>query len=57
MLKARLWPGQSVFFFFLAMAAVVVTSNILVQYQINFFSLNEILTWGAFTYPVAFLVQ
>lgn len=34
-----------------AMAAVVTASNILVQYPIN-----DWLTWGAFTYPVAFLV-
>jgi uncharacterized integral membrane protein (TIGR00697 family) len=35
-----------------AMAAIVVASNILVQYLI----LDELLTWGAFTYPLAFLV-
>ncbi|MEX5562853.1 queuosine precursor transporter [Pseudophaeobacter sp. 1A16562] len=35
----------------LAMAAVVVASNILVQ-----FLFGQWLTWGAFTYPVAFLV-
>lgn len=34
-----------------AMAAVVVASNILVQ-----FLLGSWLTWGAFTYPIAFLV-
>ena len=34
-----------------AMAAVVVASNILVQ-----FLFGQWLTWGAFTYPVAFLV-
>jgi len=34
-----------------AMAAVVVASNILVQ-----FLLGDWLTWGAFTYPLAFLV-
>lgn len=33
------------------MAAVVTASNVLVQYAIN-----DWLTWGAFTYPVAFLV-
>lgn len=36
----------------LAMALVVLASNILVQYP-----LNDWLTWGAFTYPVAFLVS
>jgi queuosine precursor transporter len=35
----------------LAMAAVVVASNILVQ-----FLFGQWLTWGAFTYPLAFLV-
>lgn len=35
----------------LAMMAVVVASNYLVQFPIN-----DWLTWGAFTYPVAFLV-
>ena len=35
-----------------AMAAIVVASNILVQYLI----LDGLLTWGAFTYPLAFLV-
>ncbi|MFT3973006.1 MAG: queuosine precursor transporter [Amaricoccus sp.] len=34
-----------------AMAAVVVTSNILVQFLVG-----DWLTWGAFTYPFAFLV-
>ena len=42
---ARLLPG------ILAMAAVVVASNILVQ-----FLFGQWLTWGAFTYPLAFLV-
>ncbi len=41
----KLLPGV------LAMAAVVVASNILVQYL-----LGSWLTWGAFTYPIAFLV-
>ena len=35
----------------LAMAAIVVASNILVQ-----FLFGQWLTWGAFTYPLAFLV-
>lgn len=39
------WPGV------LAMAAIVVASNILVQ-----FLFGQWLTWGAFTYPLAFLV-
>lgn len=36
----------------LAMAIIVVASNILVQYPLGAF-----LTWGAFTYPFAFLVN
>ena len=42
----RLLPG------ILAMAAIVVVSNILVQFLI----VDGLLTWGAFTYPFAFLV-
>lgn len=38
------------------MAAIVVASNVLVQYPFEPLGLGEILTWGAFTYPVAFLV-
>ena len=43
--------------FVVAMAAVVAASNFLVQYPFTHFGLGEILTWGAFTYPVAFLVN
>jgi uncharacterized integral membrane protein (TIGR00697 family) len=46
--------------FVAAMALVVVASNVLVQFpvqgQIGGYSLADILTWGAFTYPFAFLV-
>ncbi|AGI70117.1 putative integral membrane protein [Octadecabacter antarcticus 307] len=42
----RILPGV------FAMAIVVVASNILVQFLI----LDGLLTWGAFTYPLAFLV-
>ncbi|WP_288193519.1 VUT family protein [uncultured Phyllobacterium sp.] len=41
----------------LTMCAVVAASNILVQYPFNHLGLGEILTYGAFTYPVAFLVN
>ena len=40
----------------IAMTLVVVASNILVQYPFTPFNLGDYLTWGAFTYPVAFLV-
>jgi uncharacterized PurR-regulated membrane protein YhhQ (DUF165 family) len=43
-----------------AMVAIVAASNVLVQFpvaaQIGGINLGDILTWGAFTYPVAFLV-
>lgn len=39
-----------------AMALVVLASNILVQHPIQAFGLQDWLTWGAFTYPFAFLV-
>ncbi|WP_181704537.1 VUT family protein [Chthonobacter rhizosphaerae] len=39
-----------------AMAVIVIASNILVQYPVTAFGLGEILTYGAFTYPFAFLV-
>lgn len=40
-----------------AMALVVVVSNILVQYPFEPLGLANYLTWGAFTYPFAFLVN
>ena len=43
-----------------AMVATVAASNILVQFPVGFslgsVNMGDILTWGAFTYPVAFLV-
>ena len=38
------------------MSTVVLISNYLVQFPFNHFGLNEILTYGAFSYPVAFLI-
>lgn len=43
--------------FVAAMAAIVVASNFLVQYPFAHFGMQDLLTWGAFTYPVAFLVN
>ena len=44
-----------------AMALVVVASNVLVQFpvmrQVGALDLSELFTWGAFTYPLAFLVN
>ena len=39
-----------------AMTLVVLASNILVQYPVTFAGLQDYLTLGAFSYPVAFLV-
>ena len=38
------------------MGAVVLSSNYLVQFPIKYYGLEEILTYGAFSYPVAFLI-
>ena len=38
------------------MGLVVVLSNYLVQFPIQYFGLSEILTYGAFSYPVTFLI-
>ena len=38
------------------MGVVVLFSNYLVQFPIKYYSLEEILTYGAFTYPIAFLI-
>ena len=40
----------------LLMGLVVVASNYLVQIPIKYFGLGEILTYGAFSYPITFLV-
>ncbi len=46
---------KAIIFGILAMAATVVASNILVEYPLPGV-LADWLTYGAFTYPVAFLV-
>ena len=38
------------------MGAVVLASNYLVQFPIKHYGLEEILTYGAFSYPIAFLI-
>ena len=38
------------------MGAVVLSSNYLVQFPIKYYGLQEILTYGAFSYPIAFLI-
>jgi len=55
MLQLKLKNKVFLFLAFL-MAIVVVASNYLVQFPFKYFNLEEILTYGAFSYPVAFLV-
>ena len=38
------------------MGFVVLASNYLVQFPINYYGLEELLTYGAFSYPIAFLI-
>jgi queuosine precursor transporter len=53
--------GVRFFWAVLAMAVVVTASNYLVQFPVEAslgaINLADILTWGAFTYPVAFMVN
>ena len=49
---------ESRFFFILAfsMASIVALSNYLVQFPIKYMDLQDLFTYGAFSYPVAFLI-
>jgi len=38
------------------MGVIVLVSNYLVQFPIKYYNLQEILTYGAFSYPIAFLI-
>ena len=38
------------------MGLVVLASNYLVQFPIKYYGLEDILTYGAFSYPIAFLI-
>jgi len=38
------------------MGVVVLSSNYLVQFPIKYYELEKILTYGAFSYPIAFLI-
>ena len=48
--------NKSFFLLSFLMGVVVLSSNYLVQFPINHYGLNEILTYGAFSYPIAFLI-
>ena len=47
---------RSFFLLSFLMGAVVLSSNYLVQFPVNYYGLNQILTYGAFSYPIAFLI-
>ncbi|PLX38614.1 MAG: hypothetical protein C0606_10555 [Hyphomicrobiales bacterium] len=59
-MSTQTFSTRSVVAGIVAMAAVVIASNVLVQYPVAFevgaLNLADLLTWGAFTYPAAFLV-
>ena len=38
------------------MGVIVLASNYLVQFPINYYGLEDLLTYGAFSYPIAFLI-
>ena len=38
------------------MGLIVIASNYLVQFPVKYYGLQEILTYGAFSYPVTFLI-
>ena len=48
--------NKSLILLSILMGVVVLSSNYLVQFPINYYGLNEILTYGAFSYPIAFLI-
>ena len=47
----RLFPTLS-----FLMGVVVLASNYLVQFPIKYYGLEDVLTYGAFSYPIAFLI-
>ena len=53
MIKAE---NRLYFFLSFIMAGVVATSNYLVQFPIKHLGLENLLTYGAFSYPIAFLI-
>ena len=49
--KNKLFLGLSIL-----MGLVVISSNFLVQFPVNYYGLEKILTYGAFSYPITFLI-
>ena len=48
--------NKTILFLSIFMGAVVLTSNFLVQFPVQKFGLEEVLTYGAFSYPITFLI-
>ena len=49
--------NKSLFFLLsVSMGVVIIISNYLVQFPVNKFNLQNILTYGAFSYPITFLI-
>ena len=49
--------GNQLFFLLAFLMALIVTlSNYLVQFPVKYFDLENLLTYGAFSYPIAFLI-
>ncbi len=40
----------------LSIGIIVIVSNYLVQFPIQYFGLSKVLTYGAFTYPITFFI-
>ena len=48
--------NRLLYVFAFLMATVVALSNYLVQFPVNYYGLENILTYGAFSYPITFLI-
>ena len=48
--------NKSFIFLSFLMGVIVLSSNYLVQFPIKYYGLSNILTYGAFSYPIAFLI-
>ena len=47
---------KKLFFTSFSMGLVVIASNYLVQFPVKFYNLENLLTYGAFSYPITFLI-
>ena len=47
---------RTFFILSILMSLVVLISNYLVQFPVKFYGLQDLLTYGAFSYPIAFLI-